>query len=202
MRVSIGPAIRVMLRGCAGWSSSAMIATAASTATQGWHTATICAPGPSTSRKCDDVVDEVVEVEAAVLQPDVARIVPVGDVDVVLGEHRAHGAAQQGGEMARHRRHQQHPRLRRQQCPFQSAAGCKRRAMNRDLAHRDRAGRRPSTWSMPKAGRRWLNPARAISSQRAATARCTALREVPGSGLRSAAAAMFAKLRSGATESA
>ncbi len=54
-------------------------------------------------------------------------------------------------------------------------------------------GWRPSTWSMPKAGRRWLNPARAISSQSAAMARCNALREIPGSGWASAAAAIFAK---------
>src|ERR1700737_573639 len=50
-RASIGPAINVMLRGWAGSESSAMIATAASTATQGWHTPTTCTPGPSTCRK-------------------------------------------------------------------------------------------------------------------------------------------------------
>ena len=51
MRVSIGPAISVMLLGCAGLPSAAITATAASACTQGWQTATRCAPGPSSSRK-------------------------------------------------------------------------------------------------------------------------------------------------------
>jgi hypothetical protein len=34
----MGPAIKIMLRGWAGSEPSAMTATAASTATQGWHT--------------------------------------------------------------------------------------------------------------------------------------------------------------------
>jgi len=50
MRVSIGPAIRVMLRGVAACFISAIAATAASTCTQGWHTAITCAPGPICSR--------------------------------------------------------------------------------------------------------------------------------------------------------
>ena len=44
---------------------------------------------------------------------DVARVVPVGDVDVLVGEQRAHGAAQQRGEVARERRDQEHLRQRR-----------------------------------------------------------------------------------------
>ena len=48
-RVSMGPAISVMLLGCAGLPSAAMTATAASAWTHGWHTATRCAPGPSFS---------------------------------------------------------------------------------------------------------------------------------------------------------
>ncbi|MCY1384194.1 hypothetical protein D9M69_724180 [compost metagenome] len=51
MRQSTGPAISVRLRGVAGWSSSAMSAVAASAATQGWHTATMCVPGPTASTK-------------------------------------------------------------------------------------------------------------------------------------------------------
>jgi hypothetical protein len=50
MRQSTGPAISVRLRGVAGLSSSAMSAVAASAATQGWQTATMCAPGPMASR--------------------------------------------------------------------------------------------------------------------------------------------------------
>ena len=33
---------------------------------------------------------------------DVAGVVPIGDVHVVLRQHGAHGAAQQGGEVAGH----------------------------------------------------------------------------------------------------
>src|SRR5262249_36420177 len=50
-RVSIGPAINVMLRGCAALPACAITAVATSTATQGWHTATTWAPGPIASRK-------------------------------------------------------------------------------------------------------------------------------------------------------
>ena len=38
--------MRVMLRGWAGFLASAITAAAASTWTQGWHTATTCVPGP------------------------------------------------------------------------------------------------------------------------------------------------------------
>src|SRR2546430_3559633 len=48
----------------------------------------------------------IVEAEAAMQERHVARIVPVGDVDVVLGQHRADGGAQQRGEMPGQRRHQ------------------------------------------------------------------------------------------------
>ena len=47
------------------------------------------------------------------VERNVARIVPVGDVDVVILQQGLHGAAQQRREMAGHRRHQQHPRLLR-----------------------------------------------------------------------------------------
>ena len=49
-RQSTGPAMSVRLRGWAGSSSSAMMAVAASAATQGWHTATTWAPGPMACR--------------------------------------------------------------------------------------------------------------------------------------------------------
>ena len=38
---------------------------------------------------------------------DVARIVPIGDVDFAIRQQRAHGRAQQSRVVARHRRHQQ-----------------------------------------------------------------------------------------------
>jgi len=42
----MGPAIKIMLRGWAGSEPSAMTATAASTATQGWHTLGVTDPLP------------------------------------------------------------------------------------------------------------------------------------------------------------
>ena len=46
----IGPAISVSERGCAGWLACAITLAATSPATHGWHTATMCAPGPINSR--------------------------------------------------------------------------------------------------------------------------------------------------------
>ncbi|MGX1148954.1 hypothetical protein AB7M15_004776 [Bradyrhizobium ottawaense] len=65
------------------------------------------------SEEIDQMLGVVVEPEAALAARDVARIVPVGDVDVVVLQQRLHGAAQQRCEMAGHRRHQQHARLLR-----------------------------------------------------------------------------------------
>jgi hypothetical protein len=59
----------------------------------------------------DEVVGVVLQPEAAGMERNVARVMPVGDVDVVILQQRLHGAAQQRGEMAGHRRHQQHARL-------------------------------------------------------------------------------------------
>ena len=63
------------------------------------------------SDEVDDVIDEVVEVEAAHGQRHVARVDPVGDVEIVLRQHRLDGAAQQRRVVARHRRDQQHLRV-------------------------------------------------------------------------------------------
>ena len=67
---------------------------------------------PHRLEKAHDVADIFVEAEAPFRDRYVARIVPVGDVDVVLGQHGAHGGAQQCGEMSGQRRDQQHARLR------------------------------------------------------------------------------------------
>ena len=56
----------------------------------------------------DQVVDVVVEVEGAGGQRHVARVHPVGDVDVMLGQHLLDRAAQQRREMPRHRGDDQH----------------------------------------------------------------------------------------------
>ena len=60
----------------------------------------------------DDVVDVVVEIEAAFRHRHRAGVAPIGDVDVVVGQKRFHRAAQQRGVMARHRRDDQQFRLR------------------------------------------------------------------------------------------
>ena len=58
-------------------------------------------------------VDVVVEIEAAGGQRHVARVLPVGDVDLVVGQERLDRAAQERGEVARHGRHQQQARMLR-----------------------------------------------------------------------------------------
>ena len=55
----------------------------------------------------DQVAGIVLEREFAVLELDVARVDPVGDVDLVVAQQRADRAAQQRREMARHRRDQE-----------------------------------------------------------------------------------------------
>ena len=62
-------------------------------------------------RELDDVVDVIVEIETADGDRHVARVVPVGDVDIVLGQHGLNRAAQQRGVVARHRRDDQHLRV-------------------------------------------------------------------------------------------
>ena len=138
-RVSIGPAISVMLRGCAGLPFCAITAAAASTATQGWQTATTCAPGPITSRNWIRWSTYSSKPKRPCSSGDVAHVVPVGDVDVVLGQHGPHGAAQQRREMAGQRRDQQHARLRGVDVLLEMQQRAERRDMRGLLAHRDLA---------------------------------------------------------------
>ncbi len=63
------------------------------------------------AEELDEVVRVAVEAERAGGDGDLARVVPVGQVDVVLGEHRPHGRAQQCGEVPRHGRDEQDRRL-------------------------------------------------------------------------------------------
>jgi hypothetical protein len=53
------------------------------------------------------VLGVFVEAELSLIGRNVAGVVPVGDVDVVVLQQGFHGAAQQRGEVAGHRRHQQ-----------------------------------------------------------------------------------------------
>ena len=67
-----------------------------------------CRSGPEQTDEADDQLDHVVEIEAAVLQRHVAGVDPIGQVDVVVGQHGLDRAAQQRREMPRQRRdHQQ-----------------------------------------------------------------------------------------------
>jgi hypothetical protein len=59
----------------------------------------------------DDVLDVLVQAEASVLEPDVARVVPVADEDVVIAQQGANGGAQEGREVAGEGRGHEHPRL-------------------------------------------------------------------------------------------
>ena len=61
--------------------------------------------------KLDQVLDVIVEAEAPGRNRRIARIVPVGDVDVMLGQHGFDGVAQQRREVTRERRDQEHARL-------------------------------------------------------------------------------------------
>ncbi|MGY3122610.1 hypothetical protein ACVWXQ_006547 [Bradyrhizobium sp. S3.14.4] len=60
----------------------------------------------------DDVVDVVVEIEAAIAQGHHAGVGPIGDVDLMRRQERLDRAAQQRRVVAGHRRHDQHARLR------------------------------------------------------------------------------------------
>ena len=65
----------------------------------------------------DDVIDIVVEIEAAFGDRHHAGVGPVGDVDLVGRQEGLDGAAQQRGVVAGHRCHDQHARLRMLQRP-------------------------------------------------------------------------------------
>ena len=56
-------------------------------------------------------VDVVVEIEPACRQRHVARVLPIGDVDVVVGQKRLDRAAQQRCKVAGHGRHEQQARM-------------------------------------------------------------------------------------------
>ena len=83
----------------------------------------------------DHVVDVIVEIEAAFRQRHHARVDPIGDVDVVVGQERLDRAAQQRGEVARHRRDDQQPRLRPARRVLEHALEMKEPA-ERPLPHR------------------------------------------------------------------
>ncbi len=67
---------------------------------------------PHRLQELDQLEHVLVEAEAARGERHVARVVPVGDVDVVVGEQRAHRGAQQRREVPRQRRDDEHARRR------------------------------------------------------------------------------------------
>ena len=107
-RVSIGPPISVIEAGCIGSLRDAISAAAASTGTAGWQTAITCVFAPEILDELDDVIDEIVQIERARADRHHARVRPIGDVDIVLADHRLDRAAQQRRVMARKRRDDQH----------------------------------------------------------------------------------------------
>ena len=124
----------------------------------------------------DDVLDVFVQAEAAFGQRHVARVVPVGDVHVVVGQHGARGVVQQRREVARQRRHDQHlgpvaVARRRPGRRARSAAACRRpRACT--ATSRTGTSRSPMrTESMPNDGRWCVRRSRENTSQAAASLR-------------------------------
>ena len=85
-------------------------------------------------QNADQIVDVIVEIETAGRGRHHARIRPVGDVDVVIGQERLDRAAQERGVMARHRRHDQNARLRPPRRVFELALEMEKLA-ERPLPH-------------------------------------------------------------------
>ena len=68
--------------------------------------------GAHDPEELDEVLGVAVQPERARRHGDLAGVVPVREVDVVLGEHRPHGRAQERREVPGHRRDEQHGGLR------------------------------------------------------------------------------------------
>ena len=62
---------------------------------------------PDRPQEVDDVLDELVEAEAPRFDGNVAGVEPVDEIDVVVGQHRAHGLTHQGAEVSGQARQQQ-----------------------------------------------------------------------------------------------
>ena len=199
MRASIGPAIRVMLRGCAGLASAAITATAASAETHGWQTAITCAPGPMNSRKRMMCSVYSSSPNLPCSSADVARVVPIGDVDVILGQQCLHRAAQQCREVPRQRGDYQNARLLGARVLAEMEQGRERRDERRFFRDRDFLAPTIAVGSA-NSGRRWLSTVRDIKSHAAAQRRVIMLPVRPPEGP-SASAVVRANARSGSSRS-
>ena len=80
-----------------------MRAIAAITGTAGWQTAMTCRSGPKVPEHVDQVVDVIVEVEAALGERHHAGVGPIGDHHLMGRQEGLDRAAQQRRVMARHR---------------------------------------------------------------------------------------------------
>ena len=187
---STGPATSVMLAGCATLRSSA------STRDRREHRHARLADGHDVRarsehlQELDDVVDDLVQPERAVLEADVAGVVPVGDVDVVVGQQRADGVGEQGREVPGQRGDEQHARLRRR-AVGQVLGEAQQRAergpattSSCTATARTPSGVSTPTLSIPKGSRSWVI---ALSTKTwcAARSRRTGSRSAIGGGSRS-----------------
>ena len=126
-----------MLFGFAGSCACAMTATAARTCTHGWHTATKWRARPEHAQPLNDVVDIILEAEDAGGKGDVARIMPIGNANIVIGEQRLDRLAQEGCEVPRKRGHHQHARLSLLDVFLEMQERPERRGGERFLGHLD-----------------------------------------------------------------
>ena len=110
-RVSTGPAISVMLQRRGGLPSCGHQRGGGEHLHAGLADREHVRAGADASQEMDDVGDIFVEAERAGGERHVAGVVPIGDVDVVVLQQGLDRVAQQRGEMARQRRHDQHARL-------------------------------------------------------------------------------------------
>ena len=92
--------------------------------------------GPEVPQRLHHVLDVLVEAEPAVLDRDVARVVPVDDEHVVVGQQRADGGPDQGGEVPGHGPDDQHPGLAGDRRLPEVQQGAERRGQHRPLGHR------------------------------------------------------------------
>ena len=85
----------------------------------------------------NEMIDVIVEPEAAFIHAHVTRIVPIGYADIVVRQQRAHEAAQQCGKVPRERCHHQNLRLGDVHILLEAQQRTEGRHRRRLLAHGD-----------------------------------------------------------------
>ena len=119
----------------------------------------------------DHVRDVFVEAEPSGRQRDIARVVPIGDVHVVVGEHRVHGAAQQRREMPGHGSDDQHARLARHRPRLAEMQQRAERCARGGFSTIGTASPSTTIDAMPNGGRRCENAQHSSSSHSASSMR-------------------------------